>query len=656
MQFAQKCLRFFFFTSVLLGFYVNVIAQQSQVKFGSVPESDLNMKLYPGDEEAEALVLYDKGEVSFFIDREKNQINLIYKRTRRVKILKQSALEMANVTIGYYQGGYNRNQQVRDIRAFSHGINDGRYQQRSLDISQVFNEKIDTDYSIKKFSIPNVKVGSVIEYQYTIETPNSNSIPDWEFQSTIPTRLSEFQVNSIPFYGYTYLLQGRNKFSSSSSKKSNIKRSFAGIQFSDVIYNFSMKNLSAFKDETFITSKSDYIIKMDWQLTELNYTDGRSEQFMTSWPEIANELLKAEGYGKFMQSSYRSARKKIVSELSLSGLSELEKAKKISEHVKNNYKWNGYYQKYTSLTPKEFQKQKTGSSAEINLHLIGLLKAAGIEAQPVLISTRNHGKVKEDYPIVGFFNSSIVAAKIEDSFYLLDGTDPMLPFSWLPPACINEKGFIVEKNSESWIDLSAEPVSTVRETMNLNIDTENGVVIGEFKKALSGYDAIRYKKDSKLIKNELEDYEIEGEIEELNKDKTDSPFIVNYKAEVEAIDMFSGIINIRPFLNKPWGTNPLKAKTRTYPVDLIYKRNREYISNINIPEGYDVDILPKGISVDNDLVKIEYIAVQNTNSVSTQASYLFKKSVYQPEEYKKIRQHIDTFIEKFNERIVFKKN
>lgn len=632
-----------------------LLSQEMGLVFGSVSESDLQMTSYIGDIEAEAIILYDKGEVSFKIDNAQNRINLLYKRIRRIKILKTSALGFADVSIGFFKSGYNRNQSVYDIQAFSYGLNNGAFQQRSLDQGLIFEKNLDEEYFVKTFSIPNVKVGSVIEYQYTMEIPNANSVPDWEFQSEIPTRTSEFEISLTPFYAYNYLLQGGNKFSSTNKKEQTEKRRFAGIEFTDVTYNFIMKDQPAFKDEVFITSKNDYITKLDWQLTGIYYPTGGSKEFMSTWPEVSNELLKFDTFGKFVQSAYKSNRKKINYELGLEGLSSLEKAIKITAHVKANYKWNGYYQKHTDLTYKEFRKVKVGSSAEINLYLTGLLKAAGLDANPLLISTRGHGRIKEEYPMSSFFNASVVAVNIDGRYYLVEGTEQQLPFGWLPAECINEKGLLVKKDSDLWLDVSAEPTSSIKEVMNLRIDVENAIVSGQFKKSLTGYDALYHKKNPEQITLELNDYEVDGEILKSNENKNNVPFIISYSAEVSGIDRYGNMINIRPFLNKPWGENPLKAKNRSYPVDLTYKREREYISIITIPDGYSVATMPEATMIDNSLVKIVYTAEVKEAVINVTASYLFKKSIYQPNDYTQIREHINQFIEKFNEQIVLEK-
>ncbi|MBO3698636.1 DUF3857 domain-containing protein [Fabibacter sp. E12] len=641
---------------VILLLLIQFTALSQNRNFGFVSDEELKLKTYAADKEAEAVILFDKGKSTFKIDREKGQFNIIFTRTKRIKILKTSGQARGDINIYFFRSGYNREQLVYDIKATAYNWDDTKGQiKNELSEKDIYEEQLGNELWTKKFVIPNVKVGSVIEYQYTLEIPRSNNIPDWEFQSDLPTVYSEYEVGIIPFYEYTYLLQGKTRFDYTSNSESKFDRTFADIEFKDVNYKFAMKNLSAFNDESFITSKSDYIVKMDWQLTKIYKPDGTSDEFMTTWPQLSKELLAYDSYGKFIQKSSRSAKKIFKDELKVSSLTPIEKAQKITDYVKNRFSWNGYFQKYTELSTKEFMALNEGSTAEINLFLAGLLQAAGLNAKAVLISTRSHGKIIKTDPFESFFNSSIVLLELDGRSYLLDATEPLLPFGWIPAQCINEQGLVITKEGELWVNLSTEPLSSIQEELALSIDLESNLVVGDFKRSMTGYDALIAKKDPDFLKEALESYNLEGEIIKSEISQRNKAFTINYSASAPGIDRFGDLINIRPFLNKPWGSNPLKAKSRSYPVDLIYKRHREYISTLSIPEGFQVLSKPENLLIDNGLIKIDYQVQEVNNALLIQGKYIFKKSVYDPKEYKQIRQHIDQFVDKFNELVVLKK-
>ena len=54
----------------------------------------------------------------------------------------------------------------------------------SLDKNDIFSEQEDKNHVLKKFTLPAVQEGSIIEYTYTITSPYTFNMPSWQFQST----------------------------------------------------------------------------------------------------------------------------------------------------------------------------------------------------------------------------------------------------------------------------------------------------------------------------------------------------------------------------------------------------------------------------------------------------------------------------------------
>ena len=314
----------------------------------------------------------------------------------------------------------------------------------------------------------------------------------------------------------------------------------------------------------------------------------------------------------------------------------------------------GRNRKYTEKSLKKFQNEKNGNSAEINLFLVGLLRGVGLEANPVLISTRDHGKIKDDYPFENFFNSSVVLLNIDDSLYLAEGTEPLLPFGLLSPESINEKGLIIKKNSSSWISLNQSESSLISENMILTLEPEKQLLTGKFVKSLTGYDAMLYKKNSALFETDLEGFELQDELQFSEKDLLYVPYDLSYTAST-GLEVLDDKIYLTPFLNKTINVNPLKAQTRSYPLDFIYSKQREYISRINIPNGYKILSLPEPKQVDNELFSLDYQIDRNEGVLVIKGSYILKKAVYQSSEYRRIRGFFTLLVNSLNQQVVFGK-
>src|SRR5690606_13980299 len=101
------------------------------------------------------------------------------------------------------------------------------------------------------------------------------------------------------------------------------------------------------------------------------------------------------------------------------------------DHIKTWFKWNQYYGKYSDEGIKRALEKRSGNVTDINLSLVAALSAAGVDAEAVVLSTRDNGMVNKLYPILSDFNYVIAKVNIDDQSYFLDATDPLLPFGLL---------------------------------------------------------------------------------------------------------------------------------------------------------------------------------------------------------------------------------
>ena len=327
-----------------------------------------------------------------------------------------------------------------DIQAKSYNFEDGQLKIVTIGESECHIEKINENWSRKKFAIPNVRAGTVIDYTYTINSDYMLNLPDWEFQWQIPVLNSRYTIGMIPFYEYQFLLQGANEFDEYNSIKSTgLEREFFGVKFTDMIYTFGMKNLPSFKDESYITSASDYIIKLDFQLSKINYPNGGQVDVLTTWPLLIKDMMVDPDFGKFAIAARKQAKNLIpVSRLIL--LPEQQRLDSVVNFVKTNFQWNESYGLHVRQKMKEILTKRRASSSEINLLTVGLLNAVGIKADPVILSTRNNGKVKRSYPFLNSFNNTIAVATVDSNQVLIDATDLLLPNNRIPTSCLNEIG------------------------------------------------------------------------------------------------------------------------------------------------------------------------------------------------------------------------
>ncbi len=644
-------------------------SQESQMQFGVISEYEQNLKSYKKDPKAEAVVIFDIGK-SIFFDTDRGGYNIRFTRKKRIKILDKTGIKFSEVSIPFFVDGYGKTEYITSIEAYCYNIENGRLVKKELDKYTVFEEQINNNWKTKKFVFPDVKVGSIIEYKYILETPFLFNLPDWTFQDKIPTIYSEYSVNMIPFYEYAFIVQGTSKFDHQSSQLSESKRTWGnvvkdhgrnigrGVEFQDKISLYAMKDVPAFRDESYISSPQDYLIKMDFQLARVNTPQGQKKEIISNWSKLCEDLLDHDKFGQYLKKSEKLAKKILEFEIDLSDKNEVNKNKAIINYIKSNFDWNGINSKYASKKPKAFFEQKSGNSTDINLFLCALLNAAGINAQPLILSTRNHGKIKGSYPFSHYFNYTIVMVKGDKQSFLTDGTDNLVAYNRIPIRCINGKALVVDENQKIWISLYNNLQSIDTKSLNFNINPEDLSAETELYIQSNEFESLGYKRSYKNDTTKLKEHLLEEGLSEIqnistmNYKRNNLAYIIKCKGKSE-LEKIGNKIIVSPFLNFPIKENKLKQLRRSYPVDLIYARTKNFKSIINIPEGYKVDALPQNYKMDNGLAEIKLEYVKNENNITVQGTYSFKKSIYKPAEYGGIKAYFNTIIKKFNEPIVF---
>ncbi len=645
---------------IILLFLLFYLKGYSQEKYtqdpGKVTQYEMTLKEYPEDPDAEALVIYDMGEY-FFSGREDRGLLLFMKRKMKLKILKQAGVKYATFEIPYYSEDHDW-EAIESIDATTYNYVDGTLTKSVLNSKNIFEEKISEKVKVKKITMPDVREGSVVEIAYTISTPYYFNMRKWEFQKKIPVVYSKLRYRAIPYYEYAYIAKGIQKFDEFKSEAQNEEIRFGQLLYREMIYDFGMKNISAFKDEEYITSEKDYMASLDFQMSKINYPTGGSKQIITTWPEMCDDFLKDGDFGKYIQNSEKEA-KKILPTLNLTGKSQIDQVEIISDYVKSKYNWNGIYGKYANSKLSDFLKQQTGNVANINLFLTGLLKAAGLEVYPVVLSTRKNGMISEGHPFQHFFNYVISEVKIDNQVYFIDATEPLLDFKNLPSRSINVKGLVVKPKSGEWVGIRQNNISTIQHNFDLTINPEENSSEVKAMYISLGEDAYIFRsnylgKEENLQKYLKDQYKIDADSVSITATPLDKPFIFSFLFK-HPVETSGDKIFIHPFCNLSIDDNPFKQTKRTLPVDLTYLRSRTYKSVITIPKGYKIEHLPKPYAINDNLISMNYSVVNNSDQILVEASYAFKQNMYDAKNYLSLKMSFADIIKQLSEMIVLVK-
>lgn len=637
-------------------FLVSSFGQNMQFTFGQVSPAELQMTSYEQDKDAEAVVLYNSGRYFYIPDYEKGGFVLNMEMWIRIKVISRPGVEYGTFEIPYY--GYNDVEYITDIQGAVYNMENGTMQSSELKSKNIFDDRANKQVYIKKIAMPDVREGSVMELKYTIRSFNMSNMRKWEYQKRIPVVYSTLEYTAMPYYEFTYLLKGMSKFDEFNEEVLPNEEEFRNLTYKQVRYTMAMKNLPAFRDEEFTPSPQDHMTSLIFQLASVNRPDRAPQIIMTSWPEISSRLLKNQYFGKYLDAAEKEG-KAILPTLGINGKSEEEQIRAITLYVKRNYNWDERSTLYSTDKISTLLKNKIGNSADLNLFLAGLLRAAGVDARPVVLSTRDNGMLSKPHPFIDHLNYVIVQANDGSRNYLIDASEPMLDFDMLPLRCLNVDALVVDAKSEEWITTDKKINSVTIHDIKVGIDPSRQLVIADGTMTATAYDAMRlrstYKGNAENLKKMLTDRGAQyvEDITASNYDEVSEPFIFSYKAEYAGEYSGDDII-IHPFQGQSPSENIFKQTERRLPVSLT-RRMEQFTTVIEIPEGYKVKYLPEPMDNDHSIMAIRYSAVTDGKIIRIMAGYNIKKDVYYPLEYPSLKTMYGEMVRQLSDRIILTK-
>lgn len=197
-----------------------------------------------------------------------------------------------------------------------------------------------------------------------------------------------------------------------------------------------------------MSNPCDLPLRMEFQLVNIDIPGQVIQQIAGSYAQLNKKLLENEYFGK---AANRSNFPKELSE-KVAGMGDLEKADYLFEWMKSTVAWNRKYGFMQSKTWRECLRDKEGGVADINLALTSLFRAHGLEADPLILSTRGNGTVHPTYPSFEDFDYVVSVVRIGDELYYADAT-ARVPFGLLPPRCLNGDGWLVSASGGNMMPL-----------------------------------------------------------------------------------------------------------------------------------------------------------------------------------------------------------
>ena len=665
-----------FYTAVVyfgVLFSIEGFAQKNPLD--KVTEDQLKMTLYAKDSAAPAIYL-NKHRETYFDYTDKDGFLIINEFTERIKILNKAGLDYATKKISSYKRDESK-EFVTGVWGNTYNLENGKIDSKELEKSAIFEREVSEHFDETAFTMPDAKVGSVVEWGYKTVSP-FYKVDDLIFQEDIPVVAYHATIRTPGAFTFRRIRRGYFNIQPEEKIEKrtlgvtyNMKDSYgtntqnsrsARLSFSELVAVYEKEDVPALKEEIYVTNPRSYRMSVIYELVSTEFTRGNKKEYATTWDEVARTIFKDSRFGERLE---RTRFLKDVKEMIFQKqLSDAEKIDFILDHIKTRMTWNGEYTKYAEDELDEAYERGSGSVAEINLTLIALLKECGLEVYPVLLSSKQYGIPL--YPTLEGYNYVIAGVRNKGKVILLDATDKMSSPDILPNRVYNWTGRMVSFQGVSQeIDLfeNIAPASTIFLKASIS---EEGIIEGDYKERLSSLEALNFRhnyfshdkseweeeEQEKYAVSEILNYDIEG------VDAFEAPIVRSFNFKVErGVDRVGNKIFVSPLGFLRLSENPFKSDSRQFPISFDYPFSKDITINMQLPKGYKVSSLPEStnLGLPDDSGTFFYSIAENNGMLQVMMRFKLKKHVIPVEYYESLKEFYKLRVDKENEKVVLDK-
>lgn len=661
------------FLCLLCTFLVTTGYAQISDELGLPSAKSLQMTNYPLDSTAGAVVVRDLGyrDFEFGMKSGANSGDFYIEEDRhmRIKVISKDGLDQANFRIPLAKGKFF--EELTYLKAGAYVVGGGE-DPETVGPKDVFYEEPNKNYQVATFTVPGVQVGSIIDVHYRVKSWNLFNLDNWYFQREIPVASSEFHIGVPEMYLYKMIKTGHLNYSTfEKSTRSKMIR-FMGVSGAQPRrigvedYHFEMKHVPAFRPEPYMGAKSDAIASLRFELGTVRYWDGDFKELFSNWGSVVLESMDHNKLGRRMLKM--GFLREVINGIKNQYSEPRERLEAAYAHIAQRMKWNGKSRAFAERLLAEAYNAAEGTSSEINLMLVGMLRKLGLEAYPVLLSTRSHGKVIDDLPILGNFDYVIAYVRLGEEELLMDATDDNRSIDCLPYRCLNGRGLILDRTKvqnagrADWLEVGNGEKFTESYSGFLTLDGK-GVVSGKISHGSSSLEGAQRRNKLNGLSSEEQ---LDKVKEELENWSPESLAISNMedpgKRLQEDIEVKSSRIanragkRIYVDLLKDLGRseNLFANQERMYPVDLGCPIHELVNLSLILPERYAVEELPESVKIvlPNEGGTFRFIVHAEGGMVQVSSSMTLNQGHFTAPEYQQLREFFGLVIEKHAEQLV----
>ncbi|HUA98684.1 MAG TPA: DUF3857 domain-containing protein [Terracidiphilus sp.] len=595
--------------SVCLGSTVLFLASVSpllvRAQFQPPNPDELKMTSDPKAPGADAVYLEIKE-----IDNDPEHYQLIYER---IKVLTDKGKELATVSLPYLVGGFKIHAiEGRTIHP------DGTIVPLEGKPEDLMTAKSGTaEIGRKVFTLPSVEVGSVLEYQYQIDYgDNYFSSPLWQIQKRYYVYKAHYEFMPFEQFRAHNVNQGSSSRYLTDAKGRAInsliwwKNLPSGVDVNTNIsgsYSVDVTDIPPIPDE-------DWMPPIDSVLYKVLFYYEATTSAQAFWEDAAKEWGKEVDHFAEASKPIQEA----VASLVAPGDSDLVKAQKLYDAVQGLDNTD-YTRRRTASELKQLKlkaakraadtwTQKAGSSDDIALLYLAMLRAAGLKAYAARVADRAYRLFDPSYMNIEQLDDTVVILDSGGKEIDLDPGEKMCPFGVLSWRHSDSAGI---RESAQGMELTRTPEQEYTQNVTDRVGevtiSGNGSVTGQIRIIMGGQAAMRWRQIA--IENDMDevkkrfDREIQSEVPEgveahvdhflgMSDRDVNLMAIVNVKGELGTST--ARRLMLPAFFFETRGNTPfVKQEKRLEPVDMHYGDTLVDEVTYQLPQGMNVEAAPQ---------------------------------------------------------------
>jgi hypothetical protein len=614
-------------------------------KYGFVDTADLKMKACEFEKDANAMVLFDRAEMALGVPE------IVMERQRRVKIFNDNGKEEANIRIELNNRFGEEN--ITGLEGETINLENGKITYTKLDPKLVYAQHTSKNRDEIIFTMPDVKAGSIFEYRYTWVRGFSRNFPPWNFQCDLPTRYSQLDAFINPMLVFSVY---QNKF------EPFVRDTVSMAGFGHV---WSMANVKSTKDEPYMRSSADVLESLSFIISAVK-VNGQTTTIDKSWAEIGKEIALDKNFYKPYDQSLHDEDDLIKKTKTLTG--DDQKIAFLFNQVKTLMKDNDEKNWFSKDGIKNAWKKKSGNWSEINMILNHLLNQSGVKAYPMMVSTRDNGKIVPNFVNIYQVNKLVSYVPVDSTrYYVLDASDKYNVYNEVPFELLNAYGLYLNKEKNDYALVLMKKTGQVKQAVFIDAEiSADGTMKGTAEISSSSYNkAINLELHKKLDEKKYEQYLTEDDnnlritsLQLENADVDSLPLMqtINFNLALPGTD--DKYIYFNPNLFTSLHNNPFLSKDRVSDIDFGYSSLFTISGRYKIPTGYKIDALPKSINLVSPGKSITFRRLVGEDNGYIEVNYVinYKQSIYKQSDYPDIYAYFKKMMEMLNEQIVLIKS